>query len=112
MLDSLALLVIVFMVMSVVSVLGVLLIFLAKNEKLKKGLLYFLSVWSMFIAFFSAQSLPPYMTGGILLAWGIGALGAAAMIIQICGKKESRFAAARILAVISVVAGMIDCFLI
>ena len=112
MLDSLALLVITFIVMSVVSVIGVVLALLTKNAKLKKALVYFLAVWGMVIAFCNVQTVPIYMTGGVVLAWAIGALGAAALLIMLCSKSEKKLAAARVLAVVSVVAGMIDCFLI
>jgi len=44
MMDSLALLVIVFMVMSLVSVVGVILLYAVKNEKFKKGMFYFLAI--------------------------------------------------------------------
>lgn len=111
MLDSLALLVIVFVVMSVVSLIGVALLFLVKNEKLQKGLFYFLAVWGMLIAWCNVQSIPLYMTGELLLAWGLGGLGAAAMLVKICGKKENSFQIAKMLATVSVVAGMIDCFM-
>lgn len=111
MLDSLALLVIVFMVMSVISILGVILVFLAKNEKTRKGILYFLAVWGMIIACCNVRMIPSYMTGEVLLAWGLGALGVAALLIQLCTKKENSFKVARILAVASVVVGMIDCFM-
>ena len=111
MLDSLALLVIAFLVISVVSIIGVVLIYLVKNESIRKGLLYFLTIWGMLIAFCSVRSLF-YMTGGILLALGIGLLGVLALLIQLCMKRENKFKIARILATTSVVAGMLNCFII
>lgn len=112
MLDSLALLVIAFLVMSVVSIIGVVLIYLVTNKSIRKGLLYFLSIWGMIIAYCSVRSLPFYMTGGILLALGIGLLAVLALLIQLCMKRENKFKIARILATTSVVAGMINCFII
>lgn len=112
MLDSLALLVIVFLGMSVVSVIGIIAIYLVKNESVRKGLLYFLSIWGMLIAFFGVKSTPFYMTGEILISLGLGLLGVIAILIQLCMKKENRFQIARILATVSVVAGMIDCFML
>ncbi len=112
MLDPLGALVITFVVMSVVSVAGVILLYLVKNEKVQKGFFYFLSIWGMIIAYCNVLSTPEYMTGSILLAWGLGALSVAALLIQLCLKKEKAFLIAKILVTVSVVAGMIDCFLI
>ena len=42
MMDPLGALVILFVVMSVVSVIGILLMYLTKEEKVKKGIFYFL----------------------------------------------------------------------
>jgi len=110
--DPLGALVITFMVMSLVSVVGVVLLFVAKNEKLKKGMFYFLAIWGMIIAYCNVLSTPGYMTGDIILAWALGALGVVALLIQLCMKKENRFKIARILVAVAVVAGMIDCFII
>lgn len=111
MLDALGMLVITFVVMSVISVIGVILVYLVKNEKVKKGIFYFLAVWGMVIAWCNVQSIPPMWTGEILLAWALGGLSVIALLIQLCLKKENRFAIARILVTVSVVAGMIDCFM-
>lgn len=112
MLDPLSALVITFFVMSAVSLIGVILMFLTKNEKVKKGFFYFLSVWGLVIAYCNVQSLPIMLTGSILLALALGALSVIALLIQLCMKKENKFAIARALVTVSVVAGMIDCFLI
>ena len=112
MMDSLALLVITFMVMSLVSVVGLILIYIVKNEKLKKGMFYFLAIWGMIIAYCSVLSTPDYMLGAVIISWVLGGLSVAALLIQICTRKEKRFQIARVLVTISVVAGMIDCFMI
>lgn len=112
MLDSLGALVITFMVMSLVSVVGVVLMYLTKNEKVKKGFFYFLAIWGMIVAYCNVLSTPEYMTGSIVLAWVWGGLSVAALLIQLATKKENRFKIARILVTISVVVGMIDCFMI
>lgn len=112
MLDPLGALVIAFIVMTVVSVIGVVLLHLSKNEKLQKGFFYFLAIWGMIITYCSVRSTPGYMMGEILVSWAIGALSVVALLIQLCSKKENRFKIAKILVTISVVAGMIDCFLI
>lgn len=112
MMDSLALLVIVFMVMSLVSVVGVILLYAVKNEKFKKGMFYFLAIWGMIIAYCGVLSTPAYMAGEVIISWLFGGLSVVALLIQLCMKNEKRFQIARILVTVSVVAGMIDCFMI
>lgn len=109
--DPLGALVITFFVMSIITVISLVLLFVAKNEKLKKGLFYFLSVWSVIIAYCNVLSLPEYWIGEITLALGIGALGIAGLLFQLISKKENKFQIASIMVAVSVVAGMLDCFL-
>ena len=112
MMDSLALLVIVFMVMSLVSVVGIILLYAVKNEKFKKGMFYFLAIWGMIIAYCGVLSTPEYMLGEVIISWILGGLSVVALLIQLCMKNEKRFQIARVLVTISVVAGMIDCFML
>lgn len=110
--DPLGALVITFFVMSIISIASVTLLYLSKNDKLKKGLLYFLSVWSVVVAYCGILS-----TAGVVFANGLfsiifGLLGIAALMIQLISKRENKFQIARILVTISVVAGMINCFMI
>lgn len=112
MLDPLGALVITFVVMSVISIIGVLLLYLVKNEKVKKVIFYLLTVWGMVIAWCNVLSIPELWTGSIVLAWALGALSVIALLIQLCMKSENKFKIARILVTISVVAGMIDCFML
>ena len=112
MMDSLGLLVITFMVMSLVSVVGVILLYAVKNEKVKKGMFYFLAIWGMIVAYCGVLSTPGYMLGETIISWALGGLSVVALLIQLCMKKEKRFQIARVLVTISVVAGMIDCFMI
>ena len=111
MLDALSLLVIAFAVMTVVSLVGVVLLFLLKNQKVNKGVFYFLAVWGIIIAFCNVRSIPPYMTGEILLALLLGLLSVVALLVQLCMKKENKYKIAKVLVTLSVVAGMIDCFM-
>ena len=87
MFDALGALVITFVVMSVISVIGVILLYLAKNEKVKKGMFYFLSIWGMIIAYCNVLGTPAMWTEEILLAWGLGGLSVVALLIQICLKR-------------------------
>ena len=110
--DPLGALVVTFYVMGIISLVGLVLIHFLKNEKVKKGLLYFLSVWGVIIAYCGVLSTPGYMMGQILITLAIGALAVIALLMQKFSKKENKFQIARILVSISVVAGMIDCFMI
>lgn len=112
MLDPLSLLVITFGVMSLISVAGVVLLFVLRNEKAKKGILYFLAVWSLVIAYCGVQSIQLLVTASPLVPLAIGALGVIAVLVQSFLKSEKRFAIARVLVTVSVVAGMINCFMI
>jgi len=110
--DPLGLLVITFWIMSIISVAAIALVFLCKNEKLKKGLFYFLAVWGIIVAYCGVLSTPGYMIAEILITIALGALGLIAVLVERFAKKENRFQIARVLASVSVVAGMIDCFMI
>ncbi|MDD7027700.1 MAG: hypothetical protein PUI46_11525 [Lachnospiraceae bacterium] len=68
MMDPLGALVILFVVMSVVSVTGILLMYLTKEEKVKKGIFYFLAVWGMMIAWINVKGIPPMWKAGKLSA--------------------------------------------
>ena len=110
MLNSLDALIVTFFAMSFISILGVIFMFLTKNEKRKKGIFYGLSIWGMIIAYCNVQTHFSYMVGGITLAIVLGFLAVAAVLIHKFGKSENCFKTARILAAISVVAGMMDLF--
>lgn len=110
--DPLGMLVITFAVMSVVSVIGIILMYLVKNEKVKRGIFYFLTIWGMIVAWCNVLSIPDMWLGSMLLAWGLGALSVMALLIQLCLKKENKFTIAKVLVTISIIAGMIDCFII
>lgn len=110
--DPLGALVVTFFVMGIISIIGVALLHLIKNEKIKKGLFYFLAVWAIIIAYCGVLSTPPYMLGEVLITVAIGALAIGALVMYNFSKKENKFQIASILVSISVVAGMIDCFMI
>lgn len=109
--DPLGALVITFFVMSIISIAAVGLLYLSKNEKLKNGLLYFLAVWGIVVAYCGVLSSGYFISDG-LTSIAFGVLGIAAILVQKFLKKENKFQIARILVTISVVAGMIDCFII
>ncbi|MBR3812217.1 MAG: hypothetical protein IKJ16_07850 [Agathobacter sp.] len=110
--DPLGALVVTFFVMSIISVAALVLVYFLKNEKAKKGLLYLLSVWAVIIAYCGVLSTPPYMIGEILITLAIGGTAIAAVVFQFFSKRENKFQIARVLVTFSVIAGMIDCFMI
>ena len=109
--DPLGALVITFFAMSIISIAGIVLLYLSKNEKLKKVLLYFLSVWGIVVAYCGILS-SGFFISDALPAIGFGALGLAGLLVQLISKKENKFRIARILVTISVAAGMVNCFFI
>lgn len=112
MMNPLDALVITFLVMSVLSVIGVSLLYLAKNEKIKKGIFYFLAIFGMIIAWCNVAGIPDAWFGEIFLAWMLGGLSVVALLLQLCTKWEHRTKIARILVTVSVVVGMLDTFII
>ena len=110
-LTSLDMLVIVFLSMSVVSVLGILLLFLLKSEKITKVIFYFLAGLGMATAYMNSASTPPGFMGEVVTGWGLGGLSAVAILVQIRGKTQKSFMAAKILVTVSVLAGIVNLFL-
>ena len=111
MLNPLGLLVIVFVVMCVVAVIGTVLLFFMKDEKKKKYIVYIMAILGMYIAWANAQSSPlPDFLGEAILGWCIGALGVIGLLLQICGKTKKQLFAAKMLVIVSVVAGIMELF--
>ncbi|MGN0659219.1 MAG: hypothetical protein ACI4LA_06395 [Emergencia sp.] len=110
--DPLGMLVIMFAGMSLISAAGILLMFLLKDEKKQKGVFYFMAVWSMAIAWLNADSQPENFIGSQAAAWGIGAVGAAALLLQLCSRGKNTFLAARILAALSTACGLVFMFIL
>ena len=110
--DPLGALVVTFFVMSIISIISLAALHFLKNEKVKKGLLYFLSAWGIIVAYCGVLATPPYMIAEILITVAIGALAIGAALFARFSKKENKFQIARVLVTFSVVVGMIDCFMI
>lgn len=111
MLNPLGALVITFFAMSIISLIGVILMFAIKNKKWKDVAFYFLSFWGMTVAYCNVLSLPSNWLGEILIAVALGALSVAGLLIKLCGKSNKSEMIAKVLVAVSVIAGMIDCFL-
>ena len=110
--DPLTALVVTFFVMSIISIISLVALHFLKNEKVKKGLLYFLSAWGIIVAYCGVLATPPYMIAEILITVAIGAMAIGAALLARFSKKENKFQIASIMVTLSVVAGMIDCFII
>ena len=110
--DPLGALVITFFAMAIISILAVVLMYLLKNEKTKIRLLYFLSAWGVVIAYCGILSTPFDLTGRMFSIVALGVLGIAGLLIQLFSKRENKFQVARVMVTISVVVGMVQCFLI
>lgn len=111
MMDPLGAIVITFFVMSIISILGVVLLHTSKNEKRKKRLVYFLSAWSVIIAYCGVISTPIYMTEEILFSVAFGVMAIVAVFFFVISKKENKFQIVKWLVSVSVVAGMLSCFI-
>jgi len=112
MLNPLGLLVIAFAVMSAIAVIAIVLLFIMKDEKKKKWIVYIMTALAIYIAWANAQSSPlPQFLGEAILGWIIGAVGVGGCMLQILGKTKKQLLTAKILVVISVVAGIAELFL-
>jgi len=111
MLTNLDWLIIVFMGMTGISLLALLLMYLSKNEKIKKITFYFTAIVGMLISWINALSTPGSYMEEVMLGWGLGAMSVAALLLEICGKNEKKSKIARILVTISVILGMWNAFI-
>ncbi len=101
-----------FIILSAVSVLGLVLMFVIKNKKVNRILFYVMSIWGMILAGISAFMIPTKDIIMQLLAWGFGALGASAMMVQICSRQKNRELISKLLVVFSVMLGILGVFLL
>ncbi len=112
MMNSLDLLVIVFMAMSAVSLLAVCLMFLMKNETVKKACFWLLTLQGLLVSWLNAMMTPLGFPGELAFGWIFGGMSVAALLLALLGKGEKHIRLARILAAASVVLGMINAFII
>ncbi len=109
---ALGLYLILFMGLSVISILGILILFLTKNEGRKKGIFYFLAVWGMLIAVLSATSLPTNYLISQLIAWALGFLSIAGLVVHYKAKTKTRCYTAYALVSASCVLGILYMFIV
>jgi len=111
MLTNLDWLILVFIGLSGASLLAICLMFLIKNQIVKKVCFYFLAIQGMALSCMNALSTPISYGGEIALGWAMGALSVAALLLEICGKSEKKSTIARILVTVSVLIGVWNTFL-
>ena len=91
----------------VISVAGLLLMYLVRNETVKKYIFYIMAVWGILISVISAPSLPVNWIFMRAAAWAAGFLGLAAIVVSIAGRTRKHRLYAFLLVTISVVAGAV-----
>lgn len=89
----------------VISVAGLLLMYLVRNETVKKYIFYIMAVWGILISVISAPSLPVNWIFMRAAAWAAGFLGIAGIVVSIAGRTRKHRLFAFLLVTISVVAG-------
>ncbi len=109
--DSLLVLVVLFVACIVISLLGAVLLFFIRNRKVQNTIFFALSCWAFFISYLNATSIPMVYIGQQMLAWIFGFFSAAALLLRYAGKKESRYIASNILVTISIVSSAMGLFL-
>lgn len=113
MLNNLDLMIIVFMVLAAAGLLALSLMFLSKNEKLKKVFTYIVGAIGIYASSIGVSIGWPYFMGQAVAGIALMAVGAAAIVMAIIAKdnvKKNRNA--RILAAASLVLGMANGILI
>ena len=109
--NPLGLLAIAFVVMIVAAVGAIVLLFVLKDEKKKKYIVYFMAALGVYIAWANGQSSPlPQYLGEAILGWGFGMLAVAGLLLQIFEKTKKQLQIAKVLVIVSVLAGIIELF--
>ena len=109
--DSLFILVVLFVICIVVSIFGAILLFFIRNRKIQNGIFFALSCWAFFISYVNAISIPMVYMGQQMLAWSFGFFAAFALLIRYAGKKENRYTVSNILVTVSIVSSALGVFL-
>ncbi len=109
--DSLFILIVLFVACIVVSILGAILLFFIQNKRIQNGIFFALSCWAFFISYLKAISIPMAYMGQQMLAWIFGFFAAAALLLRYAGKKESRYMVSNILVTVSIVSSALGVFL-
>ena len=109
---ALGILLIMFIAVSAISVLGLALLLLVKNEAVKKGIFYALSVWGMLLAVYAASSLPTNYVLQRVETFGIGLLSVIGLLIHLGAKANAMRYAAYGLVAVSMFLGIMELFVL
>lgn len=112
MLNSLDLLIIVFIAMVAIALIGLVFQFISKNSLVQKIGFFANAALAAVLAFCNFESTPLEYGGDIFAGFAFGALAIAAVIFQFVKKDEKSFSVARILAAVAVLGGLAVTFLI
>lgn len=112
MLNSLDLLIYVFIAMVVIALIGLVLQFVSKNPVIQKTGFFANAALAAVLAFCNYESTPLEYGGEIFAGFALGALAIAAVILQFVKKDEKSFKIARILTAVAVLGGLGVTFLI
>ena len=109
---ALGILLIMFIAVSAISVLGLALLLLVKNEAVKKGIFYALSVWGMLLAVYAASSLPTNYVLQRVETFGIALLSVIGLLIHLGAKANAMRYAAYGLVAVSMFLGIMKLFVL
>mgnify|MGYP004677721745 FL=1 len=107
---ALGYLALMFVIMSVISIVGLVLLLIIKNEKANRAILYIMSAWGILIAVMNITALPINWIMWRVVAGVCGLIGLAGGIVRFTAKERKTVSA--LLAIVSVLAGMIMLFVI
>lgn len=112
MLNSLDLLIYVFIGFAAVAILGIVLQFISNNKTVQRAGLYASFLVAAVLSFCNLESTPVAYASDIFAGFGFAALAVAAIVLQFVKKDEKSFKIARILSVIAVLGAIFCTFII
>lgn len=112
MLTNLDLIVIVFMVLAAVGLLALVLMFLVKNEKIRKGSILVASALGAYLGYVGFRIGWPEFMGQFVIGALMAVVGVGAIVLAVISKDNvKKFNIARVLAAVSLVLGMVNAIL-
>ena len=106
---ALGYLALMFVIMSVISIAGLVLLLIIKNEKANRAILYIMSAWGILIAVMNVTALPINWIMWRVAAGACGLAGLAGGIVRFIAKEDLKTVSA-LLAIVSVLVGMVMLF--
>lgn len=112
MLNSLDLLIYVFIGFAAVSIIALALQFITKNDKLSKASLIFSAVLAVILSFCNLESTPTEYMSDIIAGFGLATLAIAAVVLSFIKKDSKSLLVAKIMSVVAVLGTMYCTFAI